>query len=91
VTAEVTVLPTEVVMLVGLAAMAKSSTVRLMFTECLRLPFDSSNAVTVIVQVVIRVFSVVTAVKEAPPDVWVAVRAIGRYVAWCRVIPFVAV
>ena len=62
-------MPTEVVMLVGSAAIVKSSTVRLRFTECLRLPFDSSNAVTVVVQVVIRVFTVVRTLKEAPPDV----------------------
>jgi hypothetical protein len=56
-------------MLEGLAAIVKSSTVRLRFTECLRLAFDSSNAVTVIVQVVINVLSVVIALKEAPPEV----------------------
>jgi hypothetical protein len=92
VTAEATVSPTEVVMLVGLATIVKSSTVTLTVAECLRLlPFDSPDAVTVIVQVVIRVFSVVPTLKEAIPEVWVVVRSIGRYVGRLTVIPFFAV
>ena len=50
-------------MVVGLAEIAKSSTIRARLTECLR-PAAESDAVTVIVHVVNRVFFVVTAWKE---------------------------
>jgi hypothetical protein len=59
-------------MLVGLAEIAKSSTIRVRLTECLRQQgdADTSVAATVIVQVVIKVFLVVIARKEAPPVGW---------------------
>jgi hypothetical protein len=66
-------------MVVGLAEIAKSSTIRVRSTECLRQPgdADTSDAATVIVQVVIKVFLVVIAWKEAPPDVWLGKSTIG--------------
>lgn len=65
-------------MLVGVAETEKSSTINVRLTECLRQQgADLSNAVTAIVQVVIRVFLVVMAVKEAPPVGWLAESTMG--------------
>jgi len=59
-------------MVVGLAEIAKSSTIRTRLTECLRQQVDAdvSVAATVIVHLVIRVFFVVIAWKEATPNGW---------------------
>ena len=55
-------------MVVGLAEIAKSSTIRARLTECLR-PAAESDAVTVIVHVVNRV-SCCDCLERSPPVGW---------------------
>ena len=66
-------------MVVGLAEIEKSSTIRAKLTECLRQQGDddTSVALIVIVQVVNSVFLVVITWKEATPVGWLGESTIG--------------
>ena len=65
-------------MVVGLAEIEKSSTIRAKLTECLRQHGeDASVALIVIVHVVNSVFFVVIAWKEAAPVGWLGESTIG--------------